>query len=450
MKAYIYCRISLDPEGNMLAVDRQEAECRAYIGKMGWELIDVLVDDDLSATSGVARDSFERLLTLEADVVVCWHIDRLVRLTSDLERVIDAGWPVHAIHSGYVDLSTPAGRAVARTIVAWATYEVEQKGLRQKASHVQRIQQGRHWWHSNPPLGYDKDAKIVPEEAALIKLGYEMVENGHGWTAVAREWNARGSRGKRSGVEWTPKAVRHTLLQGKYAGLYEVKGEVVADGQWEPIIDDPRWRALKLRTTSASYSGDGRGKRKGFLTGIAICGACGKTVALRGAKSRNGGALNYYACAHKHVNVPVEALDRWVGQRVLARLGSPETAVRWPLKVGLDIEAASKEISTLRKRLDDLAEAYAEGEITRAQLAKASVSLRARLEGLEVEASASALPHPILGKRSFRELVEEWNKDDGTDEARRALVRMLTEKIVLKKKGRGIRWTPEYVDLSWR
>ena len=48
------------------------------------------------------------------------HTDRLVRLTEELDRVIKVEVPVHTVTAGDLDLSTPAGRAVARTITAWA------------------------------------------------------------------------------------------------------------------------------------------------------------------------------------------------------------------------------------------------------------------------------------------------------------------------------------------
>ena len=152
--AAVYCRISDDPRGEGLGVKRQEAECREYAAQLGYEVGQVYVDNDLSATSGVDRPAFRALLADRPEAVIVWHVDRLVRLTRDLEQVIDLAVNVHAVKAGHLDLSTPAGRAVARTVTAWAQYEGEQKVQRMRASFDQRAARGIPW--GPEPFGYRK------------------------------------------------------------------------------------------------------------------------------------------------------------------------------------------------------------------------------------------------------------------------------------------------------
>ncbi|WP_183069059.1 recombinase family protein [Streptomyces sp. gCLA4] len=87
------------------------------------------------------------------EAVVCWHTDRLVRVTKDLERVIALGVNVHAARAGHLDLSTPAGRAVARTVTAWATYEGEQKAERQALANLQAAKAGKPYTAGIRPSG---------------------------------------------------------------------------------------------------------------------------------------------------------------------------------------------------------------------------------------------------------------------------------------------------------
>lgn len=74
--------------------------------------------------------------------MIAWHTDRLHRSSRELEEFIDicegAGVAVETVKAGPVDFSTPAGRAVARTLGAWAGYESEQKAerIRRKALEV--------------------------------------------------------------------------------------------------------------------------------------------------------------------------------------------------------------------------------------------------------------------------------------------------------------------------
>ena len=51
----VYCRISRDREGSHLGVKRQEDDCVALAGRLGWQVVDVIIDNDRSAYSGRAR-----------------------------------------------------------------------------------------------------------------------------------------------------------------------------------------------------------------------------------------------------------------------------------------------------------------------------------------------------------------------------------------------------------
>ncbi len=60
--AAVYVRISQDRGGAGLGVDRQENECRALAERLGWRVIEVFGDNDLSAFSGRRRPAYERML----------------------------------------------------------------------------------------------------------------------------------------------------------------------------------------------------------------------------------------------------------------------------------------------------------------------------------------------------------------------------------------------------
>lgn len=68
------------------------------------------------------------------NAVIAWHTDRLHRSPRELEEFIDicerAGVAVETVKAGPVDCSTWAGRAVVRTLRAWARYESEHKAER--------------------------------------------------------------------------------------------------------------------------------------------------------------------------------------------------------------------------------------------------------------------------------------------------------------------------------
>jgi DNA invertase Pin-like site-specific DNA recombinase len=89
----IYARISSDPGGTRLGVERQIEDCEALAGSLGWTVAEVYVDNDVSAYSGRRRPEYERLCDdIKAGVVdglLVWHPDRLHRSPRELEDFID-------------------------------------------------------------------------------------------------------------------------------------------------------------------------------------------------------------------------------------------------------------------------------------------------------------------------------------------------------------------------
>lgn len=127
MRAAIYTRISLDQTGEGLGVQRQLDDCLALADRLGWEVINRYDDNDLSAFSGKTRPGYEAMLEAmkqgEFAALICWHTDRLYRSMKDLERLIDIaetkGVQIKTVQGGDLDLSTSAGRMVARMLVLW-------------------------------------------------------------------------------------------------------------------------------------------------------------------------------------------------------------------------------------------------------------------------------------------------------------------------------------------
>jgi site-specific DNA recombinase len=104
-------------------------------------VVDTYTDNDVSAYSGRRRPEYERLLSDltsgRIDGVVTWHLDRLNRSPVEMERLIPLlerhDVQVQTVTAGVIDIGTPSGRAVARTLGAWARFESEHKSERIRA-----------------------------------------------------------------------------------------------------------------------------------------------------------------------------------------------------------------------------------------------------------------------------------------------------------------------------
>lgn len=60
--AGIYVRISSDPDGTALGVERQARDCQELARSRGWRVASVYEDNDVSATRGKPRPAYARLL----------------------------------------------------------------------------------------------------------------------------------------------------------------------------------------------------------------------------------------------------------------------------------------------------------------------------------------------------------------------------------------------------
>ncbi len=102
--------------------------------------------------------------------IACWHVDRMTRSPRELEDVID----LHDRHGvqlatcgGEIDLSTPTGRLIARTLGAAARHEAEHKGERQRRQSRQAAEQGRA--HGARGYGHTRDRAQVIEAEAQVR-----------------------------------------------------------------------------------------------------------------------------------------------------------------------------------------------------------------------------------------------------------------------------------------
>ena len=178
MHAAVYCRISVDRVGGGLGVERQELDCRRLAASLGWTVADVYIDNDISAYSGKRRPEYERLLddisSGRVDGLLTWHLDRLNRSPLELERLIKVlernDVIVQTVAAGVLDLASASGRAVARTLSAWARFESEHKSERMRAATMQRALAGAPAGGSFRPFGYGPDKlTLVPAEAKIVR-----------------------------------------------------------------------------------------------------------------------------------------------------------------------------------------------------------------------------------------------------------------------------------------
>lgn len=449
--AIIYARQSLDRTGEGMAVDRQIAACREYAERRGWTVHDVMVDNDVSASTGAPRPAFERVLAAirsGVDVLVVYHLDRLTRRLVDLEEVIalcEASGTRLATVTGDLDLSTDTGRMLARILASVARGEVERKGKRQRDANRQRATQGKARWVRRP-FGYDTEdgrVVVVEDEAAAIRKAVADVLAGRPLGTIAREWNAAGLT-TTSGGEWKTSPLRRVISNPRLTGRSIYRGEDVGAGSWPPILtadelaqvedvlSDPRRRTAF--NTSARH----------LLSGIAHCGTCGADMygTPAGVKDRRWMA---YRCPAYHVTRRMDLVDEVVEAVILARLALPDAAAL--LAPDVDLDALRGEANALRERRDALAAMLGEGLLSASAVRTQARKVRERLIEVEGQIAAAAGDNPALAVASADDVAAAWRSLELA--SRRSVVRTLVDVTILSA-GRGARFAPEQVQIAWK
>ncbi len=380
MRAALYLRQSRDALQNGLAVERQRQDCQKLAAERGWTVSATLTDNDLSASNGKARPDYERLLRLvddgAIDVIVAYHIDRLTRRLADLENLIErcekAGVRVATV-SGDIDLSTDAGRLVGRILGSVAAGEVERKSARQKRAALQAAESGKA--PARRAFGFT-NSDHDPAEAPALRELYRLVLAGMSMLAATRWLNKRGHV-TTTGRPWDRSSTRVMLLNPRNAGLRAHNGEIVARGQWEPIVDEATWRAVVEQVAAPSRRREHRGVR--WLGGGLYRCHCGARVAVN--YSHHGSRV-YQCQAASHLSRAADPIDDLVQQVVVARLRRPDLADLLAAEAP-DVAPLRAEAATLRLRLDQQATDYADGLLTARQLHLATERVTAKLTAVE-------------------------------------------------------------------
>lgn len=445
--ATIYARISLDADGERAGVQRQEQECRELCERNGWPVGAVLIDNSVSATSGANRPAFDQLLASKPERIVVWHLDRLVRLTADLERVLELGVDVHTVSAGDLDLSNPTGRAVARTVTAWSTYEGEQKASRQRAAHRQRRAAGRPFW-TRRPFGYAKDGSLIEAEAAVLRQAYTDILAGASITGIARDWTERGirttpTRSIPEGKPFRATSVRQLVLHPRNIGKVTRSSksgppeETDQLGNWDPLIDEQTFRAVQRALNAPGRRQAASTKRKGLLTGLLHCGACDTAMRLQNQHTR-GKVYRYYACATRCNAWPVEWLEDHLTETALALLASPSFHPAGDSQDDGESKGLAAEAARLSQLVDELLEDRREGLLSRAQWRAQHEAttdrlgkVQARLDELQAAASGGQ-----LGELDRAGLLRLWHDESRGQDGRRELLRHLFGEITCQPRGR--------------
>lgn len=454
----IYTRISLDQHGAGHGVARQLADCEELANTLKWDVTERFEDNDISAFSGKHRPGFEAMLDAmkagEFGALLCWHTDRLYRNMKDLERVIEIAdanrVEIRTVQGGTLDLSTSAGRMVARILGSVARQESEHTSERRKRANAQKALAGQ-WSTSRRPFGYTLDGTPLEPEASAVRTAVSDVLAGKSVRAVTREWNEAGLQTTGKAPKFTSPMIRRILMNPRYAGLTVYQGEIVGPGSWKPLIDEDTHRGIRAYLNDPARINKTGFERKYQGSGIYKCGECGQRLATY--VSSGTSPHRAYICPNGgHVRRQGKALDEYVNAIVVGRLSEPDAVGVFTNAAGVDVGRLHDQRVGLQARLDELAALFAEGAINGGQLKRGSSELATAVANCDAELSAATKGNPVasfLGTAHGGEQLEQRWTALSPDIRGKIIDQLLT--VTVNRSPRGLRrFDPAYVDVDWK
>ncbi|WP_407670265.1 recombinase family protein [Paramagnetospirillum marisnigri] len=414
LRAVIYARYSSDNQSES-SIDDQVRECRAYAERLGWSVVQVYADPEISGRSAF-RPEYQRMLAdaerHRFDVVVCEGVDRLSRRLADLAGMYDIlaaeGIRIHALHSGEItDMHVSMLGLVAQQFS-------KDLGHKTRRGQAGRIAKGKvagglaYGYQALPPTKNGKtteagEREIVEEEAEVVRRIFTMYASGITPEEIAARLNREGVPGFK-GHPW-----RNTTLRGQgkrgtgilrnelYVGrlvwgrtsfirlpktgkrvarindqsrvqITEVPHlRIISDDLWNAVqaqLEDRGRRANSARTDDADRSLDlnANHRPRYLLTGLLTCSECGGSYIIIG-KDR-------YGCNNRKRGTgmctnSITITRQKVEERILAclrhSLMAPERVQTFMAEMQQQIKTARRDAtakqSALRKRLGETAKA---------------------------------------------------------------------------------------------
>lgn len=498
--AILYLRLS--DLRNEQALDGREAALRAQAELLGWTVVRVAIENDMTGHRPKPASAFKRkkvavklpdgtedityrvlrpvfqsvvsdLKNGAANALLAEDLDRIARDPRDLEDLIDLaehhGSDVQSASAGEINLRTSDGITMARVLMAFANKSSRDTARRVSSGRKRHAENGSYGGGKRPygyrvdqaAPKYAKSLLVVPDEADVIRQAADDLLHGVSLASIAAHLRDRGVPTAR-GARWRAETLRDIMLKPSIAGLIPFWGEDAPrrpscrnetpagyhTAKWEPIIDRDVWERLRdmLLDPSRRTNHSNANAPRYLLSGIALCGICadGTLVRVNGAG---------YCCSggKGHLHRSPARCDDYVERIVIARLSQPDTAdlLKPAPRPGIDTPALRVQVRKLRKRKSDLAAMFADGTIDKAGLRTGTNQIKRRLEAAEQQLTAATEPDHLAEFRDpLTDAAVVW---EGLSLGRRReIVRALVNVTFVPCKALGGKFNTDGVQIEWR
>ena len=332
----------LEQEFNTLHAQREV--CERYIQSQvgnGWVVLPQQYDDGGFTGANLDRPAFHNLLADaedgKIDIVVVYKVDRLSRSLLDFATVMDRFTNISVDFVSVTQNFSTAdamGRLTMNMLMSFSEYEREMITERTRDKIAAARRRGK-WTGGSVPLGYevvDKKLVVKPDEAATVRLLFDIYLERRSVIATAHELNARGLTVKRhealdgkvrGGGKWHKNAVLTILRSPPFAG-YMPHGENLFEGEHAAIVSREIFHRAQVIRERWSNRAPGRGRNPAYILRSVLRCACGGALTPASTR-REHRVYRYYRCVtrDKHGRdrcaareVSAETIEEFVVDRV--------------------------------------------------------------------------------------------------------------------------------------
>jgi site-specific DNA recombinase len=374
--------------------------------------------------------------------VVIWMEDRLQRQVLEVAEFLKvceaAGVTRIASAGGEFDLSHPDQRTMRYIKAAMAEAEVEKLRARVRRQRLQVAQKGEPHSGGRRPFGFQGKVRVRDEETGVVET--------------------------RPAVTLRQARAEQRLITPAIAGWRPHNGTLI-EGTWDPIVPREQWEVLKAVLQDPARSVGKRGRPAGYeLTGLAVCGLCGRRLVTDYSRRAGGRRVRIYAC---HVQVAyggcgrisrqAEKLEELVRKALFRAVEGPV----WDEQVtrrSTDDPARPhyERLTEITAELDVLDRRIGEAELAE-ELGRtphpSAATLRRMLADREAEreqhqAAVTRLQHGRTMAAVPRNLREVW--EQLSIDRRRAIMAAVIERIEVHPQGRDMAFDPDAIKVKPR
>lgn len=416
LRGVTYNRFSSDNQ-RAESIDAQKRFNYEYAKKNNIQIIKDYSDEAVSGKTD-DRPAFQQMLADAKlglfDVVICHKVDRFARnrIESAINKYNLRKNGVKVVFSGQSIDDTPEGQLMEGILESFAEYyslnlaKETMKGLRENALKCK-------FNGGYVPFGYSVDPNtkmylVNEEEAPLVQLIFKMYCDGMTYPQIAGRLNELGAK-TRMGREFTFSTIHDILRNDKYIGVYTFNrrqarsidgkrnnrsrkddSEIIRIPGGIPQIVPTDLFLEAQRAMDRAKRGSRKAKEVYLLSGLIICGECGKPYC--GNRKHNGSGQIYtsYRCNGRCGNTEIskEKLEQMVFEELIDNIFS------------------KRALKSLVKKLNDYLKSKKQNENKQFDIIKSKIENILMEQNNIISAIAKGYDQPIF-KQKLNELDEQ-------------------------------------------